>query len=1182
MITPDDSIGLDGNEQRLQGDSADGAPSTSHPPSPVRLAPRAASTPVNPASGKTVLQLSHPKAEAIILAAVRIADRDRRDGFIEEVCQGDVELQSEVKRVVRRHFTANGSFFAAPTVAETTWSRQGKGRRTGEWVGPYQLLNLIGEGGMGKVFVAEQFEPIHRRVALKMIKPGMDSAEVIARFEAERQALAMMEHPYIAAVLDAGVSEKGTPYFVMEYVRGLPITEYCDLRKLSLNQRIELFIDVCHGVQHAHLKGIIHRDLKPSNVLIASHDDHPSPKIIDFGIAKAIGQSLSGRSIQTRFSQFVGTPLYMSPEQAGLDELDIDTRSDIYSLGILLFELLTGGPPVSKEVMSLHGEAEVRRIVREEDSPIPSSRCDSLKPDEVSLILANRGLNEQTLRSALRGDLDCILLKALEKDRDQRYESASALAADLRRYLNQEPVLASPPTVLYRAQKFIRRKKATLLTVAMVALSLFVGTGIAVWQAIRANLNAHQLIAQAEIAKEMGRLAVEQRRRADLAEQEYHKESERAQELLYASSVRLASQHLQTGDSEQANRLLENWIPKPGQTDRRGIEWHLLHNQLNNFGDELLQLTGDVSSVRMSPDNTYVVAATDGGLIWRYSLTEQRPLICWPTRLTDVRRMEFSPDGAYLAVISYEAEVVVIETATGQMHLRCPSPALSTKNADICFFKGQLLTTGNSGDISVWDLTSRQLSQIWKTGCKLILDIETSPDQSLLVLLSDNGNDSEYRVNLLTQIGQDLQQRFLALTFCPCSVALHPNSTLVAVGGLMGELEVWDIRKPVRHRKWSFVEKLNELEFSADGRFLAIAERSGAIHVLDWKKANKPCLDENHQVHFNWAAHRRPARTVIFTPDFRYVITSGIDGRVVKWPRDNKATSRMAAGKGDWELLALPAAGVLASFSHRTLRLNRLKELEAVTEKTFPPEQGAICEVISNEAQNRLAISTGSKQILIGRMEEPFNFVPLPMDTSRSVENARMCYLSDDASLITVDSVPELRIQAWNCDTRQLVFTHEYTDVIPRQIVVSRHEYSVWVLTEDALLRFDLTGDGEMDRWPISGRDVKKIAISPNGKTLSVAHSDRRIELIDVDSKQIQLTIFGHVGAVEKMAFTRDAKTLITLDAGAHLRFWNVSNGTELLSWNVPVKQFDLSQDDQILSVHYEDVIELFDLTLQE
>ena len=295
MITPDDSIGLDGNEQRLQGDSADGAPSTSHPPSPVRLAPRAASTPVNPASGKTVLQLSHPKAEAIILAAVRIADRDRRDGFIEEVCQGDVELQSEVKRVVRRHFTANGSFFAAPTVAETTWSRQGKGRRTGEWVGPYQLLNLIGEGGMGKVFVAEQFEPIHRRVALKMIKPGMDSAEVIARFEAERQTLAMMEHPYIAAVLDAGVSKKGTPYFVMEYVQGLPITEYCDLRKLSLNQRIELFIDVCHGVQHAHLKGIIHRDLKPSNVLIATHDDHPSPKIIDFGIAKAIGQSLSGR-----------------------------------------------------------------------------------------------------------------------------------------------------------------------------------------------------------------------------------------------------------------------------------------------------------------------------------------------------------------------------------------------------------------------------------------------------------------------------------------------------------------------------------------------------------------------------------------------------------------------------------------------------------------------------------------------------------------------------------------------------------------------------------------------------------------------------------------------------------------------------------------------------------------------
>ena len=1182
MITPDDSIGLDGDERRLQGDSADGAPSTSHPPSPVREAPRASLTPVNPVSSKTVLQLSHPNAEAIILAAVRIADRDRRDGFIEEVCQGDVELQSEIKRVVRRHFTATGSFFGAPTVAETFRSRQGKVRRTGEWVGPYQLLNQIGEGGMGKVFVAEQFEPIQRRVALKMIKPGMDSAEVIARFEAERQTLAMMEHPYIAAVLDAGVSEKGTPYFVMEYVRGLPITEYCDLRKLSLNQRIELFIDVCHGVQHAHLKGIIHRDLKPSNVLIASHDDHPSPKIIDFGIAKAVSQSFSGQSVRTRFSQLVGTPLYMSPEQASLDDLDIDTRSDIYSLGILLFELLTGGPPVSKEVMSLHGEAEVRRIVREEDAPIPSSRCDALKPDEVSKIAANRGLNEQTLRSSMRGDLDCILLKALEKDREQRYESASALAADLRRYLNHEPVLASPPTLLYQARKFVRRRKAAILTVAMVALSLFVGTGIAVWQAIRANLNAAQVITQAALSEEKGRLAEEQRRRADIAEQEYRKEWDRAQELLYASSVRLASQHLQTGDSEQAKRLLENWIPKPGYTDRRGIEWHLLHNRLNNFGEELLELTGDVSSVRLSPDNLYVVAATDGGLVWRYSLSEQCPLICWPTRLTDVRRMEFSPDGAYLAVISYEAEVVVIETATGQMHLRCPSPSLSTKNADICFFKGLLLTTGNGGDISVWDLTSRQLSQTWKTNCNLILDIATSPDQSLLVLLTDNGIHPDYRVNLLTQIGQDLQQRFLSLTFCPCSVALHPNSTLVAVGGVMGELEVWDVRKPVKHRKWAFVEKLNELEFSADGRFLAIAERSGAIHVLDWRKANKASMDENYRAHFDWAAHRRPARTVIFTPDFRHVITSGIDGRVVKWPRDNKATSRMAAGNGDWELLALPAAGVLASFSDRTLRLNRLKELEAVTEKTFPPEQGAIHEVISNEAQNRLAISTGSKQILLGRIDEPFDFVPLPMDTSKSVDSARMAFLSDDVSLITVDSVPALRIQVWNCDIQQLVFSHVHTNIIPRQVVISRHEHSVCVLTEDALLRIDLLGGGIMDRWPISGRDVKKIAISPNGKTLSVAHSDRRIELIDVLSKQIQLTIFGHVGAVERMAFTRDAKTLITLDAGAHLRFWNVSNGTELLSWNAPVKQFNLSQDDQILTVHYEDVVELFDLALQE
>lgn len=1181
MVSPNDPADLDGKKRSGPHDAA----SASLPPDPLSddrpLSP-SSSTPVHQGHGKTLLDLPHPKAEAIILAAVKMIDRDQRDVFIEDACRGDIGLKMEVKRVVQRYFAANGSFFSDPPAAEKLTLSPPEERVMSGWVGPYKLKIEIGEGGMGKVFVAEQSQPIQRRVALKMIKPGMDSAEVIGRFEAERQTLALMEHPYIASVLDAGVSENGTPYFVMEYVRGLPITEYCDLKKLPLRQRIELFIDVCQGIQHAHQKGIIHRDIKPSNVLVTSLDDHPVPKIIDFGIAKAIGEPVIGRSVHTRFRQVVGTPLYMSPEQAGLKDLDIDTRSDIYSLGILLFELLTGTPPVSKEVLLRHGEDELRRIVREEDSPLPSSRFESLSADEMTMIATNRGSNPQGLRSSLRGDLDAIVLKTLEKDRDLRYESASALAADLRRYLNHEPVLASPPSVLYRTQKFVRRRKGAILAVTAIALSLLVGTGVAVWQAVRANLNAVRMVAQEALTEEKARLAEEQRQRAEIAEFEHHKELDRSQELLYASSVRLASRHQQTGDSEQANRLLDNWIPEPGSTDRRGIEWHLLHNQLNNFGEELLQVGGDVSSIRMSRDNTYIVAATDGGLIWRYSLIEHRPLTCWETRLTDVRRMEFNPDGEFLAVISYEAEAVVIATATGEIVLRCPSPGMSTKNADVCFFKGQLLTTGNRGDISVWDLQSRTLVQTWSTSSKLVLDIESSPDQSLLAILSGYDGELEYRVNLMSEIGQEIQQRYLGLDFYPCSISLHPNNTLVAVGGILGELEVWDTRKPVRHRKWAFVEKLNELQFSADGQYLAMAERSGAIHVLEWRKATKPRLDENHRFHHNWAAHRRPARTVAFSADSRHVVTSGIDGRVVRWSRDKKTTSRIVVGQGNWELVSRPAPDVFATFYERTLRLNMLGGLQPITEITTPAEFSHINQVVGIPSQKQLAVSTHAKSILIGTIEPPFGFSPLPIDISKCLDPPNLKVLSDEVTLVCVGQIPELQVAAWDCRSRRVAFSYENPKVLPRQVIFCRHEDSAWVLTEGALLLIEIRTGNIKDQRPILGRDVKRIAISPSGKTMSVAFSDRRIELVDVLTNENQMTIFGHVGAVEKMAFSRDGKTLIALDAGGNLRFWNVSTGTELLSWKVAVKHFDLSDDDQMLSIHYEDVIDLYDLALRE
>ena len=354
----------------------------------------------------------------------------------------------------------------------------------GGMVGPYKLLQPIGEGGMGTVYMAEQTQPVRRTVALKLIKAGMDSRQVLARFGAERQALALMDHPNIAKVFDAGTTELGRPYFVMELVKGIPITKFCDERRLTLRERLELAIPVCQAVQHAHQKGIIHRDLKPSNVLIALYDGKPVPKVIDFGVAKATGPRLTDQTLYTEFGAVVGTLEYMSPEQAELNQLDIDTRSDIYSLGVLLYELLTGSTPLERKRLKAVLFLEMLRVIREEESPRPSMRLSTT--EELPSIAACRHIEPRKLSGLVRGELDWIVMKALEKDRNRRYETANGLAADLRRYLDDEPVQACPPSAWYRVRKFTRRNKGPVLATAVVLVVLIRGIIGTAWGFVRA------------------------------------------------------------------------------------------------------------------------------------------------------------------------------------------------------------------------------------------------------------------------------------------------------------------------------------------------------------------------------------------------------------------------------------------------------------------------------------------------------------------------------------------------------------------------------------------------------------------------------------------------------------------------------------------------------------------------
>ncbi len=427
---------------------------------------------------------SAPNPHDLFLEALELPAPVQRAAFLDGACRGDAVLRAAVEEMLTNHQSVSfpeDPAASMPTVI-TSLTEQ-----AGEKIGRYKLLQEIGEGGFGSVWMAEQMEPVSRRVALKIIKLGMDTREVIARFEAERQALAMMDHPNIAKVLDAGATDKGRPFFVMELVKGVTITRFCDEQQLGTNERLALFSDVCAAINHAHQKGIIHRDIKPSNVMVTMHGDKAVVKVIDFGIAKATQGKLTDKTLFTRFEQFIGTPVYMSPEQAATSGLDIDTRSDIYALGILLYELLTGKPPFDANSLASAGYEEMRRIIREVEPPKPSSRLSTVAGEERTQLARARQIEPGKVRGMVEPDLDWIVMKAIEKDRSRRYDTANAFAQDIVRFLADEPVSATPPSAGYKFRKFTRRNKTALRVAAGIAAVLVAATIISAWQAIRAT-----------------------------------------------------------------------------------------------------------------------------------------------------------------------------------------------------------------------------------------------------------------------------------------------------------------------------------------------------------------------------------------------------------------------------------------------------------------------------------------------------------------------------------------------------------------------------------------------------------------------------------------------------------------------------------------------------------------------
>jgi WD40 repeat protein/serine/threonine protein kinase len=778
--------------------------------------------------------------------ALEIAAPAERMAFLDRACADAQDLRLKVEALLRAYEDAGG-FMQGPHPIFAGKKDESLTEHAGTVIGPYKLLEQIGEGGFGVVFLAEQREPVRRKVALKVIKPGMDSKQVIARFEAERQALALMHHSNIARVLDAGATDSGRPYFVMELVKGIPITQFCDENRLTPRERLELFVSVCQAVQHAHQKGIIHRDLKPSNVLVTQQDGTPVVKVIDFGIAKALGpERLTDKTLFTGFAHMIGSPLYMSPEQAEISEQDADTRTDIYSLGVLLYELLTGTTPFDKERLKRASYDEIRRILREEEPAKPSTRISTLG-QAAPTVSANRKSEPRRLSQLFRGELDWIVMKALEKDRNRRYETASSFAADVQRYLHDEPVQACPPSAAYRFRKFALRNKAVLTTICVV--------GLAVCLAVLGLASSTVLAWQAN--------------------QRVGKALEHERQTLYFQRIALADREWSANNFRGAEQQLDA-CPE----DLRGWEWRYLKRRRLRSVPPLGHPSAALTAV-FSPDGQWIISGSQDGKVRIWNWRTGQMHYEFEAHERHVRSIALSADGRCLATGSWDGTAAVWswETTCGEGAPRLLHHRIKGRINHVALNPDatRLALAGDENCIvRLWDVVRGEELPMLQGHTGRVQSVVFSPDGQYLASASSDATvriwdmrTAEVRHVLSGHSNAVMSVRFSAdgQVLASCSA-----NTLTKADG---EIKVWQVSNGDEIQTLrGHTGPIMDVAFSPDGSRLASTGMDEGVALWD--------LATGQQV-FVLRGHRGLVRAVNFGPDGNQLVSAGGDGRVLIW-----------------------------------------------------------------------------------------------------------------------------------------------------------------------------------------------------------------------------------------------------------------------------------------------------------